>query len=358
MIRASFTFPILGSLFLLIFVAQGAVQDQNLTQSNKLTVEPNESGFVSPFVEASAGFLISGRAFEFKELEDPRFSCSNFAGSSLNINDPTKRVYRYDPNRCSRFDPSITGGLRLQVAGYPFARHRHHALQGLGLSALVDWVIWPDSSYAYRGQAPISLETREVRFEGGLYYRYNFLANPRLPSLLASLQYGFHWFALQKQEKYYDVGSGPPILGVDDHGFPEVRYQYITFGLGTQIPYYVRKNLSLRFVLMTNLHAVFHYGEMQKTFHDTSSEEGRFQGGGYGPANGYGFRVAVTPIEIVAWKGLTFRLAGFYEFFQTFFQLGQSLPASTRSEEQAAFHLAHSAMDHYFGGMVMVGYQY
>jgi len=158
--------------------------------------------------------------------------------------------------------------------------------------------------------------------------------------------------------------AGQTAAGIDDHGLPDILYQYVTIGVGGRIPYYSTEKLYFGLLVNFNFHAMLSFGELGTGFADTSTTTSLYGNGGYGQASGYGFRVGFTPLELIPWKGITVRLSGFYEMFTTAFTLGSninnnvSLPPVDRTLENAARHIAQGAVDQYFGGVVQIGYQY
>ena len=324
-----------------------------------------------PYFDVGAAFIINGRSFSYaEETGTSPTKCYDFDHRSLDPNDPTNKnfVYRYTPalKSCPRYAPSVTGGVRVDLTGFPLAGVRYNGLRGLGIGITFDYMFWPPSMTA--GANPRSLDTREFRLEGGLRYHWNVANKRSLPSILASVQYGLHSFAVAKEQKTYsyvdDIGSTQTAAGIDDHGLPDILYQYVTIGVGGRIPYYSTEKLYFGLLVNFNFHAMLSFGELGTGFADTSTTTSLYGNGGYGQASGYGFRVGFTPLELIPWKGITVRLSGFYEMFTTAFTLGSninnnvSLPPVDRTLENAARHIAQGAVDQYFGGVVQIGYQY
>ena len=322
-----------------------------------------------PFVDASAGFILNGRSFGFTEDANPSpLGCYDFQekGPDLtNTNPNAPQVYTYGPklSRCPKYDTSVAGGVRVDITGYPLAFMGIDQIRGLGIGASFDYMFWPPSTTS--GPTPVSLDTREFRFEVGLRYHWNILNKRSRPSILANVQFGGHYFAVAKQEKNYpyddDNFARQMARGIDDHGLPDIFYQYVTIGVGGRVPYYATDKMFFGLLVGFNFHAMLGFGEIATRFQDESSEAALFGNGGYGPASGFGLRATFSPLEAMIWKGLTVRLTGFYELFKYSFSLGESLgqmPPGYRKPDQGARHLAPGATDNYFGGMVQVGYQY
>ena len=323
-----------------------------------------------PYFDVGAAFIINGRSFNYsEETGTSAVKCYDFDHRSLDPNDPTNKnfVYRYTTplKSCPRYQASVTGGVRVDLTGFPLAGVRYNGLRGLGIGITFDYMFWPPSMTA--GANPRSLDTREFRLEGGLRYHWNVANKRNLPSILVNVQYGLHYFAVAKEQKTYsyvdDVGATQMVQGIDDHGLPDILYQYITFGVGGRIPYYATEKLYFGLLVNFNFHAMLNFGELGNTFNDTSTLNALYADGGYGPASGYGFRVGFTPLELIPFKGITVRLSGFYEMFTTAFSLGNGLGASSlppvdRVLAGAARHIAQGAVDQYFGGLVQIGYQY
>ena len=324
-----------------------------------------------PYFDVGAAFIINGRSFSYaEETGTSPTKCYDFDHRSLDPNDPTNKnfVYRYTPalKSCPRYAPSVTGGVRVDLTGFPLAGVRYNGLRGLGIGITFDYMFWPPSMTA--GANPRSLDTREFRLEGGLRYHWNVANKRSLPSILVSVQYGLHSFAVAKEQKTYsyvdDIGSTQTAAGIDDHGLPDILYQYVTIGLGGRIPYFTTEKLYFGLLINFNFHAMLSFGELGTTFADTSTVTSLYGSGGYGPATGYGFRAGFTPLELIPWKGITVRLSGFYEMFTTAFTLGSnannnvSLPPVDRVPANAARHIAQGATDQYFGGIIQIGYQY
>lgn len=327
-----------------------------------------------PFVDAGVGFVLGGRRFAFDEDPGPgTVKCYDFDKSILDPNDPMgmRTVFRYTNalKKCPGFAASIAGGLRVDATAYPLAWLRINALRGLGIGATLDYMFWPPSKVCNKNADGVcvtpgaELDTRELRAEIGLRWHWNILNKRSRPSILLMFQYGLHQFAIQKQEKTYDVpdpstGVVTKVNGVDDHGLPDILYQYLDLGLGGRVPFYATDRWYIGMQLDFHYHIMLDYGDIQTRFIDYSTFNG-----GYGPINGgYGLRLNFNPIEYV-WRGLTVRLNGYFEMFSMAFELasadkGYQLPPTNRDQDGAARHIAQGATDYYFGGVVQVGYQY
>jgi hypothetical protein len=321
-----------------------------------------------PFIDAGAAFIVNGRSFNYaEEAGTSAVKCYDFT-QKADPNSNMMYVYRYSSalKSCPKYAPSLSTGVRADVTAYPLAFVRFNGLRGLGIGATFDWMFWPSSMTSTT--PPRALDTREFRLEFGLRYHWNIMNKRNLPSIMANVQYGLHYFAVAKEDKTYtyqnDFGLNVTAQGVDDHGLPDILYQYITLGVGGRVPYYATDRMFFGLLVNFNFHIMLNYGEIATTFADNSSAMSVFGPGGYGPASGYGFRVGFTPLEMIPWKGLTIRVSGYYEMFNTSFALGSgstsgtALPPVDRTVDNAARHIAQGATDQYFGGLLQVGYQY
>ena len=325
-----------------------------------------------PYIDAGAAFILNGRSFSFTEdtAATSTVKCYDFDKKVLDPNDPqaNRMVLRYTAplKSCPKYSTSVTGGVRVDLTAYPLAGLSMNGLKGLGIGGTFDYMFWPASQTS--GAMPRSLDTREFRAEFGLRYHWNILNQRSRPSILASAQYGIHYFAVQKEDKSYTFMDEnfmtQTAKGVDDHGLPDLSYQYVTLGLGGRIPFFANAKMYLGMLVNFNFHIMLGYGEMGTRFVDESSTAALYGSGGYGPASGFGLRASFTPLEAMLWKGLTVRLAGFYERFDTTFALANgsgpetSLPPVDRQQQNSARHIAQGAVDNYFGGTVQIGYQY
>jgi hypothetical protein len=322
-----------------------------------------------PFVDASAGFILNGRSFGFTEEANPSFQgCYDFQTKRPDPNNPGLNpppVYTYGAklNKCPRYETSVAGGVRVDVTGYPLAFMNIDPIRGLGIGVTFDYMFWPPSTT--NTTPPVTLDTREFRFEVGLRYHWNILNKRSRPSILANVQFGGHYFAVAKQEKSYTFMDEnfmtQTTKGIDDHGLPDIFYQYLSIGVGGRVPYYANDKMFFGLLVNFNFHVVLGFGEIGTRFQDEATAAALYGNGGYGPASGFGLRASFTPLEAMVWKGLTVRLSGFYELFKYSFGLGDDLaraPAGDRKPDQGARHLAPGATDNFFGAIVQVGYQY
>lgn len=331
-----------------------------------------------PFIDATAGFILNGRDFQFTEEagDTSAVKCYdvNTVREDQDFGGPVRTSLQYNKLRsCPKYAASVTGGVRVDITGYPLAMLRHSFLRGIGIGILFDYMFWPPSRTG--GQNSRDLGTQEWRLEAGLRYHWNILNKRSRPSILFNIGYGLHNFQVQKENvtaqgapmrwRYQSAaGLVKDLDGVDDHGLPDISYQYLTIGLGGRIPYYATEKWFIGLLVNVNVHVMLGYGEIGTSFASTESAESLTRNGGYGPASGFGLRAGFTPVEVVPWKGLTIRLSGFYEIFKYGFNLGtddtlvQATSAAGVPLENSARHLAKGATDQYFGAIVSVGYQY
>jgi hypothetical protein len=326
-----------------------------------------------PYFDLSAGFILGGRRFSFDEKSGGAQShCYDIQGPATS--DQNQIVYQYtnSSSRCPGYVGNGGPGLRVDAGIYPFAGLQRGWLQGLGLGGTFDLMFWPDGNACAKYvngtclTAGTPLPTNEFRVEAGLRYTYNLLNKRSRPSILLSVQYGIHQFTLQKTDatyEYPDVNTMNPVKvqGKDDHGLPDIRYQYVDLGFGVRVPFYANKRWYLGMVLDFHYHFMLDYGEIETQFASGTGYAALFQGGGYGPiSSGYGLRADFTAIELIPWKGLSIRLGGYYEVFSMSFALGVGgdSPPQTVLPSDAARHLSTGATDQYFGGVAQIGYQY
>ncbi len=328
-----------------------------------------------PYFDLSVGFILEGRRFGFDEQSGTRaVHCYDFKRPAPGDQDPNQVIYQYGgtSSRCPGYAGNSAPGMRVDASVYPFASLSSRWLRGLGVGGSFDIMGWPDGHACNKYvngtclQAGAALPTSEFRIEAGLRWTYNLLNKRSRPSILLSVQYGLHQFALQKSSatyEYPDPSTSDPlkIQGQDDHGLPDIRYQYVDLGFGVRVPFYGNKQWYLGMVLAVHYHVMLDYGELQTRFAGGKGYDALYQGGGYGPvSSGYGLRADLLPIELVPWKGMTIRLGGFYEVFSMGFALsaGGEAPPQDVAPGEAARHLAKGATDQYFGGVLQVGYQY
>ena len=136
-------------------------------------------------------------------------------------------------------------------------------------------MFWPDSKYG-SGASQVLLSTREWRVEGGIRYHYNILNKRNMPSVLFNAQYGAHFFAVAKEEKqfdYLDENFNPKKAnGINDHGLPDILYQYVTLGLGGRVPYFVTEKLYFAGLVNVNVHVPISFGEITNRFDSANTD--------------------------------------------------------------------------------------
>jgi hypothetical protein len=331
-----------------------------------------------PFFDVNVGAVVGFRSFSYND--DPQ--CYDFEKRIPDPTNPSSRAYvtqysqtkRGNTPTCPGFATSMAPGVRADLTAYPLALVRASAVKGLGLGVTFDYFFWRDSIYN-PGANQVNLATQEWRVEGGLRYHINVMNKRQLPSILFNAQHGAHHFSVAKEAKTYSYEDERFITqtaqGVNDHGLPDILYQYVTIGLGGRIPYYATEKLYFAGLVGVNFHLPLGFGEIAQRFESSSTDnstvpgESLYKNGGFGPASGWGLRASLTVLEMMIWKGLTVRLSGYYETFRYTFSLGQSLADSknatggvTIPTGRDARHLASGATDNYFGGTVTIGYQY
>ena len=249
-------------------------------------------------------------------------------------------VYTYGAklSKCPKYDTSVAGGVRVDVTGYPLAFMNIDPIRGLGIGVTFDYMFWPPSTTT--GTNPVTLDTREFRFEVGLRYHWNILNKRSRPSILANVQFGGHYFAVAKQEKSYTFmdenfmtqtakGHRRPrpaghLLPVPDDWRRRPR------------AHFANDKMFFGLLVNFNFHVVLGFGEIGTRFADESTAAALYGNGGYGPASGFGLRASFTPLEAMVWKGLTVRLSGFYELFKYSFALGDALASPARTAARPA----------------------
>lgn len=281
----------------------------------------------APYIDASAGLLVTGRFFGFDQPGLPQFRSGG-----------------------------PTAGFQLDVTGYPLAflgrrpGDVFNALTGLGLGVTWDQPFWSDSVVCTRDAngkcMPTSdrYATRESRLEGGLRWHWNLLNRPIRPELLVSIQYGSHTFSVDQRaclpmgDKDPECACKPdpanptgPKKCLADVGPPDVAYGYVSLGLGTRVP------LTRHVALLAGFH--FHILLSAGAIADPETE--------FGPVGGYGLRARLG-VEARVWRGLTLRLLGSYERFGLSFT-GAGAPRKPTSG---------GAADQFVGGVLAVGWVY
>jgi hypothetical protein len=269
-------------------------------------------------------------------------------------------------SKCPGYAPSVGAGVRIDLTGYPLAFLSKNYIRGLGIGIMFDYVGWQPSTTG--GPTAVELATTEFRFEVGLRYHYNLFNKRSRPSILANIQYGGHSFAIAKQVKSYTYMDenfmNRTTMGLDDHGLPDIFYQYVNIGVGGRVPYYANEKMYFGLILNVDVHILLSAGEIANALDKNAPTDSLYQASGYGPTQGgFGIRASLTLLEAMIWRGLTVRLQGFYELFKYDFQFGTgegqaTLPPGDRKTDFGARHIAPGATDNYFGGVVSVGYQY
>jgi hypothetical protein len=138
------------------------------------------------------------------------------------------------------------------------------------------------------------------------------------PQLLISAGGGLHSFELAKDMMGQDVGPA------------DVSYKYASAGVGMRVHFAEWTWLWAMF----DYHAVLDVGAIA----DAGTE--------YGATSAYGFRVR-GGLDFLVWKGLKVGAEAYYERFSLTFNPA-SMPAPAK--------IANSAVDQYFGGVILVGY--
>ena len=329
-----------------------------------------------PYFEADAGFIIGLRRFSFDEEAVPsEVRCYERMPPAPNLLTQGSSLRYNTLPRCAGFNLAAAPGLRLNFTLFPLARLTSVAVRGLGIGMTFDWMLWPsgqicdrsdDGSCSPQGEAR---SIREYRLEAGLRWRWSI---PRpWPSPSLTVQYGLHHFSIQPSDVTYALRSAQEVKATtvtvtDNHGLPDLRYQYLDLGIGMKALYLERAYFSIGGEMDVHYHVMFAHGEIEKTFTDENLLQG-----GYGPVrSSHGWRVGVTPVQL-RWRArntgvpgwLRAELAGYVEKFRMQFQMGSgdegnSLPPIRREPEQGAKYLAQGANDWYFGLVAQVGYEY
>lgn len=329
-----------------------------------------------PFIEADFGFIIGLRRFAFSEETIPsEVRCYERVPPSPNLITQGRALRYTTLPRCAGFNLAATPGLRLNLTLFPLTRLSTAPLRGLGIGMTFDWMFWPasqicdraaDGSCSTQGEA---LAMREYRIEAGLRWRWP-LPRP-WPSPLLTAQYGVHHFSIQPSEANYSLrspegGKATSVTVADNHGLPDLRYQYLDLGIGMKAIYMEQAHLSIGGELGLHYHVMFTHGDIEKTFADDQLLQG-----GYGPIrSSHGWRLDASPVQF-RWRArnagipgwLRAELAGYVEDFRMQFKLasgdeGNSLPPVRRDPEQGAKYLAQGANDWYFGTVIQIGYEY
>lgn len=329
-----------------------------------------------PYFEADAGFIIGLRRFGFDEEAVPsEVRCYERVLPAPSLMTQGRALRYSSLPRCAGFNLSAAPGLRLNLALFPLARLSAVSVRGLGIGITFDWMFWPTSPICDRAPdgscSPQGADRaiREYRLEAGLRWRWP-LPRP-WPSPSLTVQYGLHHFSIQPSDVTYALRSAQEVKATtvtvtDNHGLPDLRYQYLDLGIGMKALYFEREHLSVGGEMDFHYHVMFSHGEIEKTFTDDN-----FLQGGYGPIRkSQGWRLGATPVQL-RWRArntgvpgwLRAELAGYVEKFRMQFQMGSgdegnSLPPIRREPEQGAKYLSQGANDWYFGLVAQVGYEY
>ncbi len=231
----------------------------------------------------------------------------------------SSRALDFRPPSQPRFVPGLAEGLHGDVTVYPLAgtyARAHGVLARLGVGATVDVPFWSNSHALV--QPSYAFATHELRIEGGLRWRFVLRHRGPRPELIALVGGGLHSFTIQKLSDGTDAGP------------PDVAYQYLSLGLGFRI--WPARRLSLE--LYGTYEVVLGAGSIS-----SASEFGS------GPA--FGLR-GEGRLRVRVWRGLNLGVSGFYERYQLSFT----------SALDATQQIANSAVDQYYGGCFLVGWDY
>jgi hypothetical protein len=228
------------------------------------------------------------------------------------------RNFDFDPASQPRFKSGIVGGLHVDVTAYPLAflwRSAGGVIAGLGLGITLDKPFWVDSTP--KADPTQQFPTSELRVEGGLRWRFVLYKKIPRPELTLLVGGGRHSFAVDKNSDGTDVGP------------PDVAYTYATVGLA----------LRLWFTEWGSLWGAFNYHAVTDAGSVGAADE-------FGKPSTFGLR-AQGGLDFFVWRGLKVGVLGYYERFQLGFSNGA---------EPAPAKLATSAVDQYFGGILLLGY--
>jgi hypothetical protein len=230
------------------------------------------------------------------------------------------RSFDFDPSSQPRFKSGIVGGLRVDLTVYPLAftwRKAAGVLATLGLGATLEKPFWLDSSS--KADPTQHFATTELQVEGGLRWRFVLYKKVPRPELTLLVGGGMHSFSIGKAADGTDVGPA------------DVTYKYMAVGASVRLHFAEWASLWAQFTY----HPVFGAGSIQ----DVAE---------YGGGSVYGLRVA-GGLDFFVWRGLKIGALGYYERYVLTFS-GTGTPPPTK--------VASSAIDQYFGGVLVVGYVY
>jgi hypothetical protein len=230
------------------------------------------------------------------------------------------RSFDFDPSSQPRFKSGVTGGLRVDLTIYPFAfswRKAAGVLAGLGFGLTFAEPFWLPSTA--KDDPTQKFATTERQVEGGLRWRFVLYKKVPRPELTLLAGGGMHTFSIVKDSTGMDVGP------------PDVAYKYLAIGGGLKLHFAEWASLWAQFTY----HVVFDAGSVQ-----TDSE--------YGPGSKYGIRVA-GGLDFFVWRGLKVGALGSYERYVLGFSGTGVVPP---------MKVASSAIDQYFGGVIVIGYVY
>jgi hypothetical protein len=226
------------------------------------------------------------------------------------------RSFDFDPSSQPRFKSGVTGGIRIDATVYPLAftwRKAAGVFATLGLGVTFQKPFWIDSTS--KSDPTQTFPTTETQVEGGLRWRFVLYKKVPRPELTLLVGGGLHSFGIQKDVNGMDVGP------------PDVSYQYLAVGGGFKIHFLEWAALFAQFTY----HAVFNAGSVQDNLEF-----------GSGPV--YGLR-AGGGLDFLVWHGLKVGALGYYERYVIAFT-GAGSPQK----------VASSAVDQYFGGVLVIGY--
>jgi hypothetical protein len=233
------------------------------------------------------------------------------AGASI-----SGRSFDFDPSSQPRFKSGVTGGIRIDATVYPLAftwRKAAGVLATLGLGVTFQKPFWIDSTS--KADPTQHYATTETQVEGGLRWRFVLYKKVPRPELTVLAGGGLHSFAIAKDASNMDVGP------------PDVGYQYLSVGGAFRIHFVEWASLFAHFTY----HVVFNGGPVQ------GSDE-------FGPGSVYGLR-AGGGLDFLVYRGLKIGAVGYYERYVLAF-----------SGDGAPVKVASSAVDQYFGGVLLIGY--